>query len=108
MGSTWLWEAAGDAATRANQANQFYERAVALAAKPSVTSASLDTIQYLLLASQYLQGTTKSSQTWTLHGVAVKSAFALGLHSQEASKQFSPLENEIRKRTWFGCVLLDR
>jgi hypothetical protein len=57
---------------------------------------------------QYLQGTQKSIQTWTIHGLAVKAAFQLGLHSSEASKRLSPLEREIRKRVWFGCIVLDR
>lgn len=57
---------------------------------------------------QYLQGTQKSVQAWSIHGLAVKAAFQLGLHSSEASKRFSDLEREIRKRTWYGCVILDR
>ena len=93
---------------RGEKANVFYQRAVKLSGKSSVRGPSLDTVQYLLLASQYLQGTQNASQTWTLHGLAVKGAFALGLHSNQASQRFSPLENEIRKRTWYGCVLLDR
>jgi hypothetical protein len=68
----------------------------------------ITTVQYLLLMGKYLQGTQKSIQTWTIHGLAVKAAFQLGLHSSEASKRFSPLEREIRKRVWFGCVVLDR
>lgn len=99
---------AEDAVVRGERANRFYTRAVALAAKPSVRGPSLDIVQYLLLASQYLQGTPRSSQTWTLHGLAVKGAFAIGLHSNQASQRFTALENEIRKRTWFGCILLDR
>jgi hypothetical protein len=97
-----------NAITRLERSSTFYERAVTLCGKSSIKGASLELVQYLLLASQYLQGTQKSSQTWTLHGLAVKGAFALGLHSNQASQRFSPLENEIRKRTWFGCVLLDR
>lgn len=97
-----------NAITRLEKSNVFYERAVTLSGKSSIKGASLEIVQYLLLASQYLQGTQKSSQTWTLHGLAVKGAYALGLHSNQASKRFSPLENEVRKRTWFGCVLLDR
>jgi hypothetical protein len=65
-------------------------------------------VQYLLLMGQYLQGTQKSVEAWAVHGLAVKAAFQLGLHSSEASKAFSPLDREIRKRTWFGCVVLDR
>ena len=49
-----------------------------------------------------------SLQTWTTHGLAVKAALSIGLHAKDASKKFSPLEQEIRKRTWFGCVVLDR
>lgn len=63
MGSTWLWGVAEDAVARSEISNQFFERAVALAAQPSVRSVSIDTIQYLLLASQYLQGTQKSSKS---------------------------------------------
>jgi hypothetical protein len=65
-------------------------------------------VQYLLLMGQYLQGTQKSVEAWAVHGLAVKAAFQLGLHSSEASKAFSPLDREIRKRVWFGCVVLDR
>ena len=97
-----------NAITRDERSSAFYERAVTLCGKASIKGASLEIVQYLLLASQYLQGTQKSSQTWTLHGLAVKGALALGLHSSQASQRFSPLENEVRKRTWFGCVLLDR
>ena len=58
--------------------------------------------------SQYLQGTVKSVQTWAIHGLAVKAALSLGLHSTDAARRFSPLEREMRKRTWYGCVMLDR
>ncbi|KAJ5830443.1 putative transcriptional regulatory protein [Penicillium chrysogenum] len=66
------------------------------------------TVQYLLLVSQYMQGTRSSIQTWATHGLAVKVALQLGLHSVEASRRFSPVEREVRKRTWFGCIVLDR
>jgi hypothetical protein len=65
-------------------------------------------VQYLLILGQYLQGTQKSVQAWTTHGLAISAAYQLGLHSPDANQGYSPLEREIRKRTWFGCVLLDR
>lgn len=71
-------------------------------------SMLIEKVQYLLLMTQYLQGTQKSVQTWTIHGLAVKSAFSIGLHSANASRNLSPLDAEVRKRTWFGCILLDR
>jgi hypothetical protein len=64
-------------------------------------------VQYLLLLGQYLQGTQKSVQTWVTHGLAIKVAMQLGLHSTQAAKVYPPLEQEIRKRTWFACITLD-
>lgn len=69
---------------------------------------NVEQVQYLLLMSQYLQSTQKSVQTWTTHGLAVKAALSIGLHSRDAMSKFPPIEQEMRKRTWFGCVLLDR
>ena len=65
-------------------------------------------VQYLLILGQYLQGTQKSVQAWTTHGLAISAAFQLGLHSPEANQRFSSPECEIRKRTFYGCILLDR
>lgn len=58
--------------------------------------------------SQYLQGTERSIETWNLHGLAVKAAYQLGLHSPIPLKHSSPADREIRKRTWYACVILDR
>ena len=65
-------------------------------------------VQALLLISQFLQGTKGSVQTWSIHGLAVKAALQLGLQSEAFGQEFSPLEQEVRKRTWLGCVILDR
>ncbi|CRG91267.1 hypothetical protein PISL3812_08315 [Talaromyces islandicus] len=65
-------------------------------------------VQYLLILGQYLQGTQKSTQAWTTHSLAISAAYQLGIHSPSANLKYSPLEHEIRKRTWYGCVLLDR
>jgi hypothetical protein len=57
---------------------------------------------------QYLQGSERSIETWNIHGLAVKAAYQLGLHSSDTLQQYPPLEREVRKRTWYGCVMLDR
>lgn len=57
---------------------------------------------------QYLQGTQDSVAAWVVHGIAVKAAYALGLHCNHAPDDISLIEREVRKRTWFGCVVLDR
>lgn len=68
----------------------------------------LGVVQFLLLVSHYLQGTESSIQTWNFHGLAVKAAYRLGLHSKHALDQYGPLEREMRLRTWHTCILLDR
>ena len=58
--------------------------------------------------TQYLQGTSRSAQTWRLHGLLVQTALQIGVHTKENMAKFSPLQGEIRKRTWYTCVVLDR
>ncbi|KAJ5663727.1 transcriptional regulatory protein GAL4 [Penicillium longicatenatum] len=93
---------------RIQESDIYFQRANGLCDRDSKRNASLEMVQYLLVLGQYLQGTQKSVQAWTTHGLAISAAFQLGLHSPEANRRFSPVESEIRKRTWFGCILLDR
>ncbi|CAH0021927.1 unnamed protein product [Clonostachys rhizophaga] len=93
---------------RTDQSDVYYRRARELCKTQMMRGTTLETVQYLLLTSQYLQGTQRSVQTWTTHGLAVKAALSIGLHSRDVMARFTPIEQEMRKRTWFGCVLLDR
>ncbi|KGO78417.1 Transcription factor, fungi [Penicillium italicum] len=93
---------------RIQESDMYYQRANSLCDRDSKRNASLEMVQYLLVLGQYLQGTQKSIQAWTTHGLAISIAYQIGLHSPDRNQGYSPLENEIRKRTWFGCVLLDR
>lgn len=54
------------------------------------------------------QGTQRSVQTYAVHGRAVRAALSLGLQSSDALRRFSPLDQEMRKRTWYACVMIDR
>ncbi|KAL4406646.1 fungal specific transcription factor domain-containing protein [Colletotrichum abscissum] len=85
-----------------------YRRAKALSMTEMMTGANVEAVQAMLLMSQYLQGSQRSIQTWAIHGLAVKAALELGFHSELALQRFEPLEREIRIRTWYGCVVLDR
>ncbi|KAH7028898.1 fungal-specific transcription factor domain-containing protein [Microdochium trichocladiopsis] len=93
---------------RGDEAEPFYKRACLLCGTQMLRGTTLETVQYLLLSTQYLQGTQHAVQTWTTHGLAVKTALSIGLHSKAASAKFPPIEREMRKRTWFGCIVLDR
>ncbi|KIX09394.1 uncharacterized protein Z518_00473 [Rhinocladiella mackenziei CBS 650.93] len=97
-----------DATKRFEGSDIYYQRAVGLCSKQIMRGTSLEIVHYLLILGQYLRGTQKSIEAWVVHGLAVKAAMQLGLHSSECSRGLPPLEQEIRKRTWFGCVVLDR
>ncbi|KAF6805726.1 fungal specific transcription factor domain-containing protein [Colletotrichum sojae] len=86
----------------------YYNRAKALSMGQIMHGASVEGVQVMLLMSQYLQGSQRSVQTWAIHGIAVKAALELGLHSELAIQRFDPLEREMRIRTWYGCMALDR
>ncbi|ROV90992.1 hypothetical protein VSDG_07661 [Cytospora chrysosperma] len=96
------------ATDRAAKAEIFFARAKALCLDQMLSGASLETVQAMLLMSQYLQGTHRSVMTWNIHGLAVKAAFQLGLHTTASLKSHSPLERETRTRTWYACIILDR
>ncbi|WZH39126.1 Zn2-C6 fungal-type domain-containing protein [Fusarium acuminatum] len=104
---TSCWEDSGSE-THFEESDIFYRRAQELCQTQMFRGTTLEIVQFLLLTSQYLQGTHKSVHTWTIHGLAVKSAMSIGLHSRDIASKFTPLQQEIRKRTWFGCILLDR
>jgi hypothetical protein len=107
---------------RAIECDLYYQRALRLCngvyssleygnAAPIFQSLLTNTetaVQYLLLKGQFLQGSQNSIEAWTNHGLAVRIALQLGLHSTEVSKNYSELEAEVRKRTWYGCVIIDR
>ena len=110
---------------RIEESEVYYQRANALCDKESTRNISLELgeswslhlfeieltqfpVQYLLVLGQYLQGTQKSVQAWTVHGLAITTALQLGLHSPRTNSEFPLLESEIRKRVWYGCILLDR
>ena len=66
-------------------------------------------VQALAVMTQYLQGSSRSAQTWRLHGLLVQAAFQMGVHSEEdISANVSAFEKEVRKRTWHTCIVIDR
>ncbi|KIW72122.1 hypothetical protein PV04_00342 [Phialophora macrospora] len=93
---------------RISEAQNYYERAVSLCDRYVLNGSSLELVQYLVSQTQYLQATHKSIQTSVAHSMAVNAAIRIGLHSRQASQACLPLEREMRKRTWFMCMVFDR
>ena len=86
----------------------FFHRACRLSEGFDRRRPTLEMIQCFLLMSQHRQGTQHFDGVWDLHGMTLKTAWHLGLHAKTKSSSFDTLEGEIRKRTFFGCLLLDR
>ncbi|OGM51099.1 hypothetical protein ABOM_000172 [Aspergillus bombycis] len=95
-------------ATYVAQSDTCYQRALELYGEQMFNGENIEDVQFLLLLGQYLHGRHKPGQAWTVHTLAVKAAFKLGLHSQNALRDMPALAKEARKRTWYGCVMIDR
>lgn len=94
---------------RATMAGSFFSRAKELLHFNVWHSGPTALIQCLLLMSQYLQSTDSADQCWMVTGMAIRSAQGLGLHLQETSSHLeNPQEQELVKKIWHGCVLMDR
>ena len=93
---------------RLGRSHIYYARAVALCSGPSRRTVSLEIVQYLLLVVLYLQGAQRSTETWSVHGLLVRTAIALGLHSDQAGKKLDLVHQEARQRTWLTVYCLDK
>ncbi|KAJ5418682.1 uncharacterized protein N7487_002232 [Penicillium crustosum] len=92
---------------RATRSSMYFERAMELVKSDMLGRLSLEMVQLFLLMEAYLEGTTSSSLAWTLHGLAVKGAYQLGLHVMNL-KSISQIDREVRRRSWYWCVMNDR
>lgn len=68
---------------------------------------NLSVVQTLLLVALNLQGTQHPSRCWNASGVACRVAQGLGLHAEHHQDTRGSLEKEIRRRTWYGCIVMD-
>ncbi|KAJ3521117.1 hypothetical protein NM208_g13442 [Fusarium decemcellulare] len=92
---------------RFRKSSIFFARAASLCDGLVVRTVSLDIVQYLLLDVLYLQGTQRSVEAWNVHGILVRTAIALGLHSEKSGQGLGPILQETRRRTWLTIYCLD-
>ncbi|KAJ4373761.1 Transcription factor FBD3 [Neocucurbitaria cava] len=69
---------------------------------------SLEIVHYLLLVVIHCQGTSRSVQAWNNHGLVIRSAIALGLHSESTGRAIDHVQEEYRRRTWAVIYCLDK
>ncbi|CUM49412.1 uncharacterized protein AC631_05750 [Debaryomyces fabryi] len=89
--------------------NVYFERSQELLKFHLMDAGSLLLIQALLLTGQFLQATTRLAGCWNIVGLTIRIAQSLGLHMEKSlSPQRSYIEQEIEKRLWHGCLLMDK
>ncbi|KAI8626934.1 hypothetical protein F5Y19DRAFT_195204 [Xylariaceae sp. FL1651] len=94
---------------RASRAEMFFRNAKSLADPVSgFEDADFWSIQALLLMSLYMLAVSKRNASYAYYGMAVRSAFALGLHRDESMIIFPNEEKLVRKNLWKSLFILDR
>jgi hypothetical protein len=92
---------------RKNITSMFEQRSKNLLAVDMMDRGSIAVVQTLLLNGQYLQSTFCPQRCWNCIGVACRIAQGLGLHVDPAPMQKSSLGQEMRRRVWYACMMLD-
>ncbi len=94
---------------RISKSERFFARTQHPRRFETLNYGSLELVQSMLLMGQYLQSTERSAKCWNVIGLAIRVAQGIGLHLDlPATTKCSQLEVEMRKRVWWGCVILDR
>ncbi|KAE8317312.1 fungal-specific transcription factor domain-containing protein [Aspergillus transmontanensis] len=88
-------------------ANSFFLRAKRFIGLDFLDINTLGVVQTLLITALFLQSSPYPSRCWHSVGNACRVAVVLGLHRSDILATLSPLESEIRRRTWHGCVMMD-
>lgn len=108
MASSFDRDRVASAQERSAKSNVFYKRATGLCGELSKRVISLEIVHYLLLVVIHCQGTQRSIQAWNNHGLVIRSAMALGLHSTSSGNSFDTVQVEYRRRTWVVIYCLDK
>ncbi|RYP90435.1 hypothetical protein DL770_003467 [Monosporascus sp. CRB-9-2] len=94
---------------RVSRAELFYRNARMLADPVSgFEDADFWSVQALFLTSLYMLAVSKRNAAYAYHGMAVRSAYALGLHREESMVIFNETEVRVRKSLWRTLFILDR
>lgn len=87
---------------------RFFKRAKTLIFSSLLQAGSIELVQGLLLMGRYYHGSLELNNCWTVVGMAIRMAQGLGLHLDTSTFTTNLVEQEIRKRVWWGCFVLDR
>ncbi|ETS85784.1 hypothetical protein PFICI_03809 [Pestalotiopsis fici W106-1] len=96
-----------------NHAEVFFRNAKALADPESgFENANIWSVQALCLMAIYMLSVSKRNAAYAYYGMAVRSAFALGLHREENDCSFDRIFDQtlgkVRRNLWRTLYVLDR
>ncbi|KAJ5628555.1 hypothetical protein N7490_010783 [Penicillium lividum] len=95
------------AGEREAAAYSFFLRAKRFIGLDFLDTNTIGVVQTFLIVALLLQSTPYTNRCWNAIGLACRVAQGLGLHETTTQKSITPLEKEIRRRTWHGCVMMD-
>ncbi|KAI9883148.1 MAG: hypothetical protein M1823_005079, partial [Watsoniomyces obsoletus] len=92
-----------------DRAEMFYHNAKTLSDPlTAFEDAGIWSIQALLLMTVYMLAISKRNTAFALLGMAIRSAFALGLHREETLVIYIPAERTLRRHLWGSLFVFDR
>ncbi|EQL01874.1 Zn(II)2Cys6 transcription factor [Ophiocordyceps sinensis CO18] len=98
-------------ATERKQTAEFYASASNQALRMSsyLSTASLSSIQAMVLMTYFLINDNHASDGWAFAGILIRQAYAMGLHRDPniVTPQASPFEKQQRRKVWQGGLLQD-
>ncbi|KAG9248607.1 fungal-specific transcription factor domain-containing protein [Calycina marina] len=71
-------------------------------------TSNLLSVQAILLVALHLHNTSHRDACWNITGVAVRIAFAIGLHRDDIQSIQSPLSRELRKQLWWTLYAFEQ
>ncbi|KAH8668533.1 fungal-specific transcription factor domain-containing protein [Xylariales sp. PMI_506] len=100
---------AGDITDKERLGNEFYRRSQKLVSSETIDRFSLPIVQLLILRGLFLLCSPYAERCWTVTGVAIGAAQAIGLDIPKYHKApVDQITREMRRRIWYGCVVQDR
>ncbi|CAK7218723.1 hypothetical protein SBRCBS47491_003607 [Sporothrix bragantina] len=92
-----------------DQAEIFFRSAKCLANPlDNIEETDFWSVQALSLITVYMLAASRRNTAYSFHGMAVRSAIAIGLHRNEAMVKLPPDEIELRCNIWKSLYVLDR
>ncbi|KAL2824484.1 fungal-specific transcription factor domain-containing protein [Aspergillus cavernicola] len=105
----YLVLAIGAQVSHTNQtlAEQYFVSGRQLAFSAFTETPSLDTIQSYVLISMYMLGACRRNGAFMNLGIALRAAYAVGIHRKDANSLFCARERRARERVWKSLRMTD-